>query len=1350
MTSSATVTVQGWWHLDSGQPITDSSGNSRTFGSAYSTAPAAGGSVAAQVIINGAGGPLDSTGFTSTNCIRVGVGVGGKRQSSMWGLGYNPPAVNYGIEIWVLPQDNGIAGGTGGWIFSSGQSGGVAFRINAPSGNPSYIDAFDVQSGKTIGNQVPIDTNKWMHLALVNIAGATTFYTNGVACGTSVSNLSTPAGDCYMISAPGDNQAFDGYLDEARMFTFAAGAFSTNDLLLRPAGPNIIVPPQNAPVWVGGAAPFSVVPSFDNTLTYQWQRGGVNISGATNTSYTLPVVTTNDAGATFDLVVSSSSGTNTTPAATLTVWSPNAANVAAYRSLITSNTSLVEYFPVDNDTNTTVTNTVSAALNGTLVNDANYDGRTNRSFGQRAMAFDGNAVVQVPQNPAVEFPTGNGTIEGLVYMSQQMPQPGAIVSEGYDGGFPYYQLLADATGNNLIYSNNNATANTYLTWPVQGGMIGKLLHVALVISGGTNITPYVNGQSLGTQTQAGFGGDTGGSLWIGGIGASSSLDGFLGTIDELAVYNTALSSATIQLHYTKLVFGTNLVPPVIVSQPSSKSLLAGGSPSLSVSATGGLPFAYQWTSNGTAISGATSSTLVLSHTTTNSSGTYTLTITNVFGAATSQPVVLTFTAPPAGYVAQVMKDSPTAFWRLAEQSGTVAVDSAGLNDAIYTTNGVTYGAGGFPGDTNAGVKFNGSTGRAVTPANFPDINPNGPFSIEFWGRLNSYGFYVPIGSMDRPSRTGGYEFYIDGNAPGYEFHTAAAGGYNMLTGDNNVPPNGTWDHVVGIWDTTNLYIYVNGMLGNDQLDAPAPAGTDNYQTEGAPPFNPNTLAPFYIASRADNTHFYNGTLSDIAFYNYALSPSQITNHYSYGWVPSSITAITTNITAVEGSTVTISPTALGVPNTYTWYFKGSALFNTLNSDNSAHYPNDVTNSSLVISQTKPTDSGQYQLIIGNPLNNSTSAIVNVVITANTNPPTVVSVTGLGTVNTSSGASAKPNLVKVVFSNRIDPATGGNKANYSIAGLTITNVTLLGSGANDLTAGHIGADWREAILVTSGLTPGQQYTLVISGLKDQSQTPVSIPTSSTVFRAPVLTSGSLTWDYYYLGSSASSTVPALTGDPNYPNAPQTNGSFSVFDTDPLTGGDLNNNAAFGALGDHYGDVLSGWITPTVTGAYTFFISSDDSSELDLSMDANPADATMIANEPGCCHPFTEPTNTTPPTLTSLPVNLTQGQSYFIRALHVEGGGGDYVKVAWRISTDTTAAANLNPIPGAYLSSYQQAAPPQFATPVLSNGVLRVSWSSFNGTVQQSTNLINWTPVTGNPNPLIITPGPAQAEFFRIVQ
>src|SRR5205807_519983 len=60
-------------------------------------------------------------------------------------------------------------------------------------------------------------------------------------------------------------------------------------------------------------------------LSYQWQKNGANITGATSASYTTPVATTADSGSTFAVVVSNSAGTATSSAATLTV---NAAAVA--------------------------------------------------------------------------------------------------------------------------------------------------------------------------------------------------------------------------------------------------------------------------------------------------------------------------------------------------------------------------------------------------------------------------------------------------------------------------------------------------------------------------------------------------------------------------------------------------------------------------------------------------------------------------------------------------------------------------------------------------------------------------------------------------------------------------------------------------------------------------------------------------------------------------------------------------------------------------------------------------------------------------------------------------------------
>jgi len=1341
LTSSAAVTVQGWWHLDNTQPIADSSGNSHAFGSAYSTAPATGGAVAAQLVNNGAGGPLGSSGWTSTQCIQVGVGVGGKRQSSMWATGYNPPAADYGMEIWVLPQDNGIAGGSGGWILSSGQTGGVALRVNAPTGSPSYIDAYVLGPNTPIGNQVVIDTNNWMHLAIVNAAGVLTFYTNGIPCGDSLTSGATAsAGDMYCISAPGDNQAFYGYLDEARVFTFTAGTFTTNDFLLRSPGPNIITPPQNAVVWANGAAPFAVVASLDNSLLYQWQRGGTNLPGKTSANLYLNQVTTADSGSTFDCVVTGNSISKTSAVATLTVVVNNAANVAAYQNAVKNESSLVAYFPVDGDTGTTLTNVKDPTHNGALELGATYDGRTNDTFGVRSLSFNMDGDVQIPNNPAFEFSTGNGTIEALVYLSQATVTDPTIFSEVYDGSTaPYYVVGASANGGSLIY-NNDQTGQ--LAWLVPGGLVGKFSHVAWVFDHVTNVTAYVNGQNLGTKTQTSFGSSIQQPVWIGGLGTSTANNRWAGTVDELAVYANALSQNTIQQHYSAFVYGTNTAPPSIVSQPSSKTLYAGGCPTLVVKASGTLPLTYVWSANGQPVAGGTSSALSLSNVTT--TATYTLSVQNAYGTTDILPFVLTVVAPPAGYPTAVMRDHPAVFWRLADTSGPTAVDSAGLCDATYTTNGVTYAAGSFPGDPNAGARFDGSTGRAVTPAYYPALNPNGPFTIEFWGSLTSYGFFVPLSSMDRPARTGGYEYYIDGNSPGYEFHTATGGGYGMICADNNVPPDGVWTYVTGVWDTTNLYLYVNGQLGNNQIDAPAPAGTDNPETEGTGPFVPNTSFPFYIASRSDNTHYFNGTLCDIAFYNYALTPTQITNHWSFGWVPAHVTQSPAGVTNVEGSTITLTPVVTGVPNTYQWYNGATALADSLNADGTAHYPNGVTSLSLVIAQAIPADSGQYHLVVSNPVGGATTTPATVVITADTTPPVVTFVQALGTPNAPPNtAGPTPYLVKALFNKRIM----ANVGTFSIAGTTAGTPTFL----QDVNAAQLGADWREVIVPTSGLTPGQSYNLTVSGVKDQTVTGNTIVTTSISFKAPSLTAGLLEWDYYFLDTfTGNGVVSDLTGNQYYPNAPMTNMTMSSFDTTPLTGGDLNNNAAFGALGDHYGDSLSGWLMPTVTTNYYFFIASDDASELDLSPDENAANAVSIADCPQNIGAFAEPGAEN----TSALQSLVAGHKYFIRALHVEGGGNDFVKVAWRMEGDTTAATKLTPIPGTYFSAYA-AVPPVFNPLSFSNGHLTISWTG-TGTLLQSTNvalpLSQWPPVPGNPagsyQIVPATNGPQM--FYRLVQ
>ena len=90
------------------------------------------------------------------------------------------------------------------------------------------------------------------------------------------------------------------------------------------------------------------------------------------------------------------------------------------------------------------------------------------------------------------------------------------------------------------------------------------------------------------------------------------------------------------------------VAPSITTQPASQSVTAGQTASFSVAATGTTPLSYQWRKNGTAISGATSSSYTTPATTSADNGAqFTVAVTNTAGSVTSNAATLTVNPAPA-------------------------------------------------------------------------------------------------------------------------------------------------------------------------------------------------------------------------------------------------------------------------------------------------------------------------------------------------------------------------------------------------------------------------------------------------------------------------------------------------------------------------------------------------------------------------------------------------------------------------------------------------------------------------------------------------------------------------------
>jgi hypothetical protein len=171
--------------------------------------------------------------------------------------------------------------------------------------------------------------------------------------------------------------------------------------------------------------------------------------------------------------------------------------------------------------------------------------------------------------------------------------------------------------------------------------------------------------------------------------------------------------------------------------------------------------------------------------------------------------------------------------------------------------------------------------------------------------------------------------------------------------------------------------------------------------------------------------------------------------------------------------------------------------------------------------------------------------------------------------------------------------------------------------------------------------------------------------------------------YWTGISGTA-ITTLTTNANYPNNPTGSDTLSSLQAVNWANASQTSNWA-----DSYGQRIRGYIIAPATGSYTFWISGDDDCEFWLSTDANPANRVRLA------HITNGWTNALEwnkyASQKSAPVNLTQGQRYYIEVLHKEGGGGDSLAVGWaRPGQATTTPSEV--VPGSVLDAFVPAGNP----------------------------------------------------------
>jgi hypothetical protein len=296
--------------------------------------------------------------------------------------------------------------------------------------------------------------------------------------------------------------------------------------------------------------------------------------------------------------------------------------------------------------------------------------------GQVGLAFATGVRRYVQISSAIASPPGLNvgagpglTVEG--WINPAVTTPGAVFGWGDSLGS---SLAGVSLEYNVLQINGSLRANLmttnglsrFVTTP--GGIVktGQWQHVALTYDRASGwVELFVNGTPVTATNLGSFTPRTTGSLYLGWSAGGSY---FLGALDEMAVYNRALTPLEIGT-LARAVNGRCVnFAPVIVQPPASQRVNPGSNVTFTVIAEGSAPLRYQWSfvsafsqlPTSMPLPGQTNHLLVLTNVNTKHSGIYSVRVTNNFGSAVSTNIQLVINSQPFASSKQVATPEDTA------------------------------------------------------------------------------------------------------------------------------------------------------------------------------------------------------------------------------------------------------------------------------------------------------------------------------------------------------------------------------------------------------------------------------------------------------------------------------------------------------------------------------------------------------------------------------------------------------------------------------------------------------------------------------------------------------------------
>jgi predicted aconitase with swiveling domain len=648
--------------------------------------------------------------------------------------------------------------------------------------------------------------------------------------------------------------------------------------------PQIVAQPQSRTAVAGSDVTFSVNAIGNPPLTYQWRKGVSVISGATNASLVLTNVQVNDAG-NYSVIVSNATGIAISQAATLTVVPRADHDLSLDFAIAAGNPNGVW----------------SYGWQGTLGGAFNLFTHSKFSYDPAGVPVE---VWDKPDSvPAVQHnnSTTNVVVDGgeAIFLPETTWFYPGVQGQPENFGVIRFRVPMGRDG---IY-DLATTVRPVWDGPTQRDADFHVLRNGSELFGialsGTNSATYTNRVGLA-------GGET--IDFVIGRGADNS---FIGTGLKIV--------ATLDL------LSLTPVAPTIVSQPTNQTVLAGGSASFAVTASGSLPLTYQWRKGVSVISGATNASLMLTNVQVNDAGNYWVVVSNDYGAAISEAATLTV-VPRADHDLSldfaIAAGNPNGVWSYGWQ-GTLG---GAFN--LFTHSKFSYDPAGVPvevwdkPDSVPAVQHNNSTTNVVVDGGEAIFLPETTwFYPGVQGQPENFGvirFRVPMG------RDGIYDLATTVR-PVWDGPTQRDADFHVLR-------NGS--ELFGIaLSGTNSATYTNrvGLAGGETID-------------------------FVIGRGADNSFIGTGLKIVATLDLLSLTP-----------VAPTIVSQPTNQTVLAGGSASFAVTASGsLPLTYQWWKDGTLIIS-------------ATNASLAITNVQVSHVGSYSVVVSNVAGTATSQMATLTV-----------------------------------------------------------------------------------------------------------------------------------------------------------------------------------------------------------------------------------------------------------------------------------------------------------------------------------------------------------------------------------